>query len=97
VIVEIVTARIKSGMVQDFPSAFLRARQCFAENPHCLSFRLLRGVERPDTFVFWVEWNSVEGHMTDFRNSSSYSRFRQILRPFYEHAHMEHFGVADLT
>jgi quinol monooxygenase YgiN len=93
-VLEIVTARIRLDMQDEFPTAFCKARAHLTSNPHMLSFKLMRGIEDPSTFILFIEWDSVAGHMEIFRKSQEYIDFRAILGSFYEAVEMKHYESA---
>ncbi len=47
----------------------------------CLSFKAMRCVEYPDTFMFLAEWVSVEAHK-ESRREPAHVEFRETLIPF---------------
>ncbi|MEJ6011347.1 antibiotic biosynthesis monooxygenase family protein [Novosphingobium aquae] len=47
----------------------------------CLSFRALRCVEQPETFLFLAEWESIEAHK-ESRHEPAHVEFREMLLPF---------------
>ncbi len=47
----------------------------------CLSFKAMRCVEEPDTFMFLAEWVSIEAHQ-ESRMEPAHVEFREMLLPF---------------
>lgn len=72
------------GRGADFEAAFDRARPFVEEIPGFRGLRLSRCVERPDTFLLLIGWDSVEAHTHGFRGSPGYERWRSLLHPFYD-------------
>jgi heme-degrading monooxygenase HmoA len=83
---------VKEGQEADFASAYDRARSILAETPGCRSVRMHRGVESPSQFLLLVEWDSVEAHLVNFRESDRFPRWRELIGPFFANAPVvEHF------
>ena len=80
------------GRHDEFIEAMDRAKSIIAASPGFISLRVARGVERPDTFLLLVEWESVEAHTEGFRGSDAYEDWRALLHHFYEPMPLvEHF------
>jgi quinol monooxygenase YgiN len=47
----------------------------------CKSFKAMRCVEDPDTFMFLAEWVSIEAHQ-ESRMEPAHIQFRELLLPF---------------
>lgn len=75
---------VHPGSEDDFARAFEEARPVITAAPGCGEARLLRGIERPSTFLLLVEWESVEAHMERFRNSPGFAEWRRIVGPFFD-------------
>jgi heme-degrading monooxygenase HmoA len=94
-ITEHVIIAVRPGSEDDFARAFLEARPIITAASGCGGARLLRGIERPSTFLLLVEWESVEAHMDLFRNSPGFSEWRRIVGPFFDGPpHLDHFSLA---
>ena len=86
---------VHPGSEDDFATAFEEARAVITAAPGCSSARLLRGIERSSTFLLLVEWDSVEAHMEDFRNSPLFAEWRRIVGPYFDGPpEVEHFAHA---
>jgi heme-degrading monooxygenase HmoA len=83
VITEHAIIAVHPGSEDDFARAFVEARLVITAAPGCAGARLLRGIERPSTFLLLVEWESVEAHVEDFRNSPAFGEWRRIVGPFF--------------
>ncbi|HUZ20094.1 MAG TPA: antibiotic biosynthesis monooxygenase [Acidimicrobiales bacterium] len=87
---------VRPGTEEEFARAFEEeARPVIAAAPGVGGAQLLRGIERPSTFLLLVEWESVEAHMEAFRNSPAFSEWRRIVGPFFDGTpEVEHFRPA---
>ncbi len=79
-----------------FEAAFLQARSVLAETPGCQSVRMTRGIESPERFVLLVEWDAVEAHEENFRQTERFAKWRAAIGPFFvEPPRVEHFTDVD--
>ena len=89
---------VRPGEQASFEAAFEDAKAIIASTPGFERLRLLRCVERPDTYLLLVEWASLEDHTTGFRGSPRYEEWRGLLHHFYEPfpvvEHFEQVSVA---
>jgi len=75
-----------------FEAAYLGARSVLVETEGCRSVRMTRGIESPNRFVLLVEWDSVEAHDTNFRETDRFQTWRTAIGPFFaEPPRVEHF------
>lgn len=75
-----------------FEAAFLGVREVIDTAPGCRSVRMTHGIETPNRFVLLVEWESVEAHETNFRQTPRFSTWRGAIGPFFaQPPHVEHF------
>lgn len=79
-----------------FASAYATVRPILATTPGCRSVRMTRGVESPQRFALLVEWDSVEAHQRDFRDTERFRHWRSVLGPFFTAPpRVEHFHDVD--
>lgn len=51
-----------------------------------------KGIETPERYVLQVEWDSLESHTVDFRQSTAFTQWRAIVGPFFASPpNVEHF------
>ena len=80
------------GRAGEFIETMDRAKAIIAASPGFISLRVERGIERPDTFLLLVAWETLEDHTEGFRGSEAYQEWRTLLHHFYEPAPVvEHF------
>jgi heme-degrading monooxygenase HmoA len=92
VIVEHAELTVEAGREREFAEVFGKAREVLAEADGFRWAELLRGAERPTTFLLLVGWDSVEAHMVGFRESERFGRWRALVGPFFaEPPVVEHF------
>ena len=93
-VIEYIRYTVPAGMAEDFVTAYRKASDVLAGDPHFLAFELARGVEQPGHFVVRIEWDSVEGHELGFRASPRFGEFFAAVRPFVaDIEEMKHYAV----
>ncbi len=91
-VLEVALIDITPGQEDAFAAAYAKAHPVLAATPGCLSIRMTRGVETPSRFVLLVEWESVEAHLHNFRESDRFTTWRGHIGPhFAKPPHVEHF------
>jgi heme-degrading monooxygenase HmoA len=94
-ILETAHMTVHPGMEARFRTALTEASLHVLNSPGCLGLTVQQGVERPQTFLLLIRWNTLEDHVDGFRGSENFVRWREILGPFFadapvvEHWHLE--------
>jgi heme-degrading monooxygenase HmoA len=95
-IVERAMLHVTPGAEADFEAAFAQSREVVAQADGFRSLRLARGIESPSTYLLLIEWDSVEDHMTGFRESERFAQWRAPIGPYFaQPPDMEHFEPVD--
>ena len=81
---ELAQIDIKPGHEAAFEEAALEARELFLGSKGCLAFRLHRSMEQPSSYRLFVEWETLEDHMIEFRNSDAFLEWRRICGPHFQ-------------
>ncbi len=80
----------------DFAAAYRSARDILAGTPGCRRVRMTRGIESPERFVLLVEWDSVEAHEVNFRQTDRFASWRGLIGPYFSSPpRVEHFTDVD--
>ena len=75
-----------------FEQAYLSVRSLIVGTEGCRSVRMTHGVESPERFVLLVEWESVEAHEQNFRQTDAFRQWRAAIGPWFAHPPLvEHF------
>ncbi|NUO44068.1 MAG: antibiotic biosynthesis monooxygenase [Streptomyces sp.] len=82
-VVEHARLTVEAGREEEFQEVFGKARLVLAEAEGFRWAELLRCEERPRVFLLLVGWESVESHMTGFRESERFQRWRALVGPFF--------------
>jgi heme-degrading monooxygenase HmoA len=92
-VLEVAEIDVIAGQEDDFVNAFKEARHLLVETSGCRSVRMTRGIETPTRFVLLVEWDSVEAHEVNFRQSPSFPEWRRLIGPHFASAPtVEHYA-----
>jgi heme-degrading monooxygenase HmoA len=92
VVLEVAIIEVTPGQEDEFVSAYHRVRSEVGGAPGCRSIRMTRGIESPSRFVLLVEWDSVEAHLRNFRESDRFTTWRGHIGAFFaEPPRVEHF------
>jgi heme-degrading monooxygenase HmoA len=83
-ILEAVVLNVLPGTESAFEQAFRAASPLIAAAPGHLSHELQRCLEAKGRYLLLVRWESLEAHMTGFRQSSAYQQWKQQLHHFYD-------------
>jgi heme-degrading monooxygenase HmoA len=82
-VLEVALIDITPGSEEAFAAAYKTAHPILATTPGCRSVRMTRGVESPSRFVLLVEWDSVEAHLQNFRDSERFTQWRGLIGPYF--------------
>jgi heme-degrading monooxygenase HmoA len=82
-ILEVALIDVVPGQEDAFAAAYQRAHPILEGTEGCLSIRMTRGVESPSRFVLLVEWDSVEAHEQNFRNTERFTAWRAEIGQYF--------------
>ena len=92
-ILEVALIDVVPGGEEAFTEAYRTARPILAGTEGCRSVRMTHGVESPSRFVLLVEWDSVDAHLRNFRDSERFTQWRALLGPHFANPPLvEHFN-----
>lgn len=95
-VLEIAHITVTTGREDEFAAAYRKAKKHVYQTPGCLSMRMVRGVESPQTFYLLIEWESVEAHEVGFRQSERFTAWRDAIGEFFVvPPTVEHFDDVD--
>jgi heme-degrading monooxygenase HmoA len=91
-VLEVALIDVVAGEEDAFAAAYATAREVLAGTPGCRSVRMTRGIESPSRFVLLVEWDSVEAHLTNFRQTDRFTTWRGHIGTYFDGPpRVEHF------
>ncbi|WP_322761410.1 antibiotic biosynthesis monooxygenase [Frankia sp. Cr2] len=82
-VLEIARFDITPGQEQGFVDAYRSVVGEVTTCPGFRSVRMTRGVESPSRFVLLVEWENLDAHLVNFRESDRFVRWRAALGTFF--------------
>ena len=82
-VLEVALIDVQDGTAEQFASAYRIAREIVLTTPGVRSVRMTHGIERPTRFVLLVEWDSVEAHEVNFRQTDRFVRWRGLIGPYF--------------
>jgi heme-degrading monooxygenase HmoA len=83
-ILEIADITIQAGKNTEFDEAIERGvRQAIACAKGFKSFKIQKGIENPQRYLLMIEWETLDNHIVDFRNSPAFLEWRAIVSPFF--------------
>ena len=82
-VLEVALIDVQPGQEDAFVASYRSGHQILAGTDGCRSVRMTRGVESPTRFVLLVEWDSVEAHVDNFRNTERFDRWRELIGPHF--------------
>ncbi len=95
-VLEVGLIDVQAGQEDQFAAAYAQARGVLAGTPGCRSVRMTHGIESPTRFVLLVEWDSVEAHLENFRNTDRFTTWRGLIGPYFANPPLvEHFVDID--
>ena len=93
-ITEIAQIDVKPGTEKDFEAAVAKARPLFLRAKGGKGFELHKSIKKPQRYRLMAQWETLENHTVDFRNSSAFGEWRAIVGPFFAKPPVvEHFTL----
>jgi len=92
-ILEIAQIDIKPGSEAAFETAVRQAVPLFKRAKGCSAMTLARSAEMPSRYRLFVQWETLENHMVDFRESADFKEWRSLVGSYFaappevEHVH----------
>lgn len=95
-ILEVADISIQPGRNAEFEAAVDRGvQEAIVESPGFIGYELQRGIESPERYLLMIHWETLENHTVDFRGSPAFTRWREIVGPFFaQPPRVEHFNAA---
>lgn len=75
-IVEVAIIKAKPSAGEAMAKGLARARDVISQAEGYRGSRFHRGIEDPERFVLYIEWDSVAHHMEGFRNGPLFPQWR---------------------
>ena len=78
-ILELAELTIAPGMETEFEEGVAEAAPLFLRAKGCHSLSIHRVVETPNIYRLFVQWETIDNPMVDFRNSPDFQRWRELV------------------
>jgi heme-degrading monooxygenase HmoA len=78
-IVECIRYKIPRERQREFEEAYANASRSLNASKHCQMYELRRCTEEPELYILRIKWDSLDGHMKEFRSSLE---CREFLRTY---------------
>ncbi len=78
-ILEIAQIEIKLGMENEFEAGVKSAGPIFKRAKGCKFMALQRSHENPSRYRLFVQWETLENHTKDFRESADFQEWRKLV------------------
>lgn len=94
-VLEIAEIQIRPGEQAAFNQAIAQGLELvLSKSPGFMRATVHRGIESPERYVLQIEWESLQSHTVDFRQSPAFAQWRAIVGPFFAQApRVEHFEL----
>ncbi len=81
---EIAILDVRGGQREAFETTFARATSLIRATPGFIRLHLEHCIESDHRYLLMVEWETLENHTVDFRESDRYQEWRSLLHGFYD-------------
>lgn len=96
-ITEIAVLFVKEDEIEQFESDFKEAGKYISSISGYIKHRLQKCMEVPNKYVLLVDWEKLEDHTINFRQSTEYLEWKRLLHHHYEpFPIVEHFSEIPL-
>lgn len=80
---EIASIIVTVGQETQFEDGVAQAKPLFLRAKGCHGVALHRSIENPQQYTLVVDWETVENHMVDFRESADFQEWRKLVGPYF--------------
>jgi heme-degrading monooxygenase HmoA len=78
-ILEIAQIDVKPGLEAEFEAGVAKATSIFKRAKGCNGLELQRSIEKPQRYRLLIQWETLENHTHDFRNSEDFKAWRALV------------------
>lgn len=83
-ILEVAILNIKKGQSNSFEKDFQKAKSIISSMKGYVSHQLKKKIDKEDTYLLLVNWETIEAHKEGFRKSQKYLKWKELLHNYYE-------------
>jgi len=94
-ILEVAEVHIKADTGEAFAEAVQQSiKDYISVTDGYISAELQRSIEDPTRFLLMIQWETLEAHTVNFRQSARFDKHRALISPFFAEApFVQHFEV----
>ena len=83
-VLELAQFKITPGLEEAFEAGVKQAVPLFQRAKGCIGLELGRSVEKPSRYRLFVQWETLENHTVDFRESADFQEWRKFVGHCFE-------------
>jgi len=83
-ITEIALLKIRKGKSAAFEEAFIKAQPIIEAAKGYIQHEVQQCLEDSNKYLLTVRWNTIEDHITGFRESEGFKEWKKLLHHFYD-------------
>lgn len=83
-VTEIAQIDVKPGNESRFEECVKRAKPLFQRAKGCKGMELQRSIEQPRRYRLFLQWETLEAHIVDFRGSADFQEWRKLVGDCFE-------------
>ena len=83
-ILEKADLHVKPNLTTKFEETFKKAQLIISAMKGFIALDLFKCIEKENTYLLLVKWETIEDHEIGFRQSKEYQQWKQLLHHFYE-------------
>ncbi|MEL7082966.1 MAG: antibiotic biosynthesis monooxygenase [Cyanobacteria bacterium P01_A01_bin.3] len=82
-ILEVAAIQVQPGKEAEFEAAIATAYTLLKDTEGYCSHTLRRCIEAGDRYLLQIQWETLEAHTVNFRESERFTTWRSIIGPFF--------------
>ncbi len=96
-ILEVAEVNVQEGTGADFEAAVHQsAAQYISKTDGFISYELRRSIEEPTRYLLMIQWETVEAHTVNFRESDIFPKHRELISPYFAKLpYVQHFEICE--
>jgi heme-degrading monooxygenase HmoA len=92
-ILEHAILQVSPAQMIAYEAALKQALPLISETPGFIKLEVRSCLEKPGCYLLLVDWEKLEDHTIEFRQSDRYLKWKELLHPFYTpFPEVLHFG-----
>lgn len=72
------------------------AAQYISKTDGFIQYELRRSIEEPTRYLLLIQWETLEAHTVNFRESEVFPKHRDLISPYFARPpHVQHFEICE--